>query len=43
MLKVFVSEDGLLKGSPLEAAGLIPLSDAERTEVLNNIRNKKAL
>lgn len=39
----FVAEGTSGEGSPLEAAGLIPLSAAERTEVLNNIRNKKAL
>lgn len=39
----FVSEGASGVGSPLEAAGLIPLSDAERAEVLTNIRNKKAL
>lgn len=39
----FVSEATSGEGSPLEAAGLIPLSDAERAEVLQNIRSKKAL
>lgn len=39
----FVSEAASGEGSPLEAAGLIPLSDAERAEVLNTIRSKKAL
>jgi len=39
----FVSEAASGEGSPLEAAGLIPLSDAERAEVLKTIRSKKAL
>jgi phosphate transport system substrate-binding protein len=39
----FVSEAASGVGSPLEAAGLIPLSDAERTEILANIRSKKTL
>lgn len=38
-----VSEAASGFGSPLEAAGLIPLADDERAEVLTNIRNKKTL
>lgn len=36
----FVSEANAGFGSPLEAAGLIPLADAERDAVLANIRNR---
>lgn len=39
----FVSEAASGSGSPLEAAGLIPLSAAERAEILKNIRAKKSL
>ncbi|HEY0924069.1 substrate-binding domain-containing protein [Rheinheimera pacifica] len=39
----FVSEAASGFGSPLEAAGLIPLADAERAEILKNIRAKKTL
>jgi phosphate transport system substrate-binding protein len=39
----FVSEAASGFGSPLEAAGLIPLDDKERAEILGNIRAKKTL
>lgn len=39
----YISDTTSGEGSPLEAAGLIPLSDTERAEILNNIRNKKTL
>ncbi|WP_333607164.1 substrate-binding domain-containing protein [Arsukibacterium sp.] len=39
----FVSEAASGFGSPLEAAGLIPLDDKERAEILANIRAKKTL
>lgn len=39
----FVADATSGEGSPLEAAGLIPLSDAERAEVLAAIRAKKSL
>lgn len=39
----YISDATSGEGSPLEAAGLIPLSDAERAEILNNIRSKKTL
>jgi len=39
----FISDATSGEGSPLEAAGLIPLSDDERAEVLAAIRSKKVL
>ncbi len=39
----FVSEAASGFGSPLEAAGLIPLADDERAEILKNIRAKKTI
>lgn len=39
----FVSDATSGFGSPLEAAGLIPLADGERAEILKNIRAKKTL
>lgn len=39
----FVADATSGEGSPLEAAGLIPLSDSERAEVLSAIRAKKSL
>ncbi|MGT0150328.1 PstS family phosphate ABC transporter substrate-binding protein [Vibrio metschnikovii] len=39
----FVSEQIGGMGSPLEAAGLIPMDDAERAQVSNDIRNRKTL
>lgn len=39
----FVSDAASGFGSPLEAAGLIPLADAERAEILANIRGKRTL
>lgn len=39
----YVSEGTSGLGSPLEAAGLIPLPDSERAEILKNIRSKKSL
>lgn len=39
----FISEGNAGFGSPLEAAGLIPLSDAEREEITANIRAQKSL
>lgn len=39
----FVADATSGEGSPLEAAGLTPLSDAERAEVLAAIRAKKSL
>lgn len=39
----FVSEAASGFGSPLESAGLIPLADKERAEILKNIRAKKTL
>jgi phosphate transport system substrate-binding protein len=39
----FVSEAASGVGSPLEAAGLIPLSDEERAEITANIKARKTL
>ncbi|MFC3851205.1 substrate-binding domain-containing protein [Salinispirillum marinum] len=39
----FISEGNAGFGSPLEAAGLIPLADDERETILRNIRNRTSL
>lgn len=39
----FISEGNAGFGSPLEAAGLIPLGDDERDTILRNIRNRTSL
>lgn len=39
----FISEGNAGFGSPLEGAGLIPLSDAEREDITANIRAQKSL
>lgn len=39
----FVSEQMGGAGSPLEAAGLIPMDEKERAQVANNIKSRKVL